>query len=382
MTRAPVRVVHLITGLGLGGTEIQLALLLAHMDPAAVRNTVVSLTPDGEVAGLLRAANIAVHSLGMRRGRPDPAGLLRLWRLLRDERPDVLQTWLYHADLLGLAGARLARTPQLAWNLRCSVMDERYTTGMGGMVVRLLARFSAAPDVVVTNSEAGRRLHERLDYRPRRWAVLPNGFDLDRFRPDAEARAAVRRELGLAEDAPLIGLIARRDPVKGHDVYLRAAALLAQRTGQPRFLLAGAGVEAGGPLAGEAEALGLAERTFLLGPRTDVPALTAALDIATCASSGEGFPNVVGEAMACGVPVVTTDVGDAAAIVGDCGRLVAPGDPAAMADAWAALLALDPPQRKALGAAARARIAATYEIGAVARRYADLYCSLAGATSG
>jgi glycosyltransferase involved in cell wall biosynthesis len=256
-------------------------------------------------------------------------------------------------------------------------MDERFTTGLGRIVVRLLARWSGTPDVVVVNSEKGQALHAGTGYRPDRWEVIANGFDLDRFRPDPDSRSSVRHELGFPDESILIGLLARRDPVKGHSTFLHAAAALSRKLPQSRFLLAGSGVGNDGALAAEAAALGLADRVAMLGPRNDMPRLTAALDLATCASSWEGFPNVVGEALACGIPVVTTDVGDAAIIVGDCGIVVPPGDPEGMAEAWASLLTLSTHQRAALGRAAREQMAVRYDISTAAGRYATLYLELA-----
>ena len=227
----------------------------------------------------------------------------------------------------------------------------------------------------MVNSEAGRAAHLRLGYRPRRWEVIPNGFDTALFRPDPKSRAAMRRALGIPGKAPLIGMLARFDPMKDHATFLAAAAHLAAERPDIHFLVAGRGVipENSALAAGPA----LAGRLHLLGERPDAPCLLAALDIATLTSAfGEGFPNVIGEAMACAVPPVATDVGDAKLLIGATGRVVPPRNPVALAAAWDEILALNPGHRAAMGAAARERIVGNYSLQAVIERYSALYETL------
>jgi glycosyltransferase involved in cell wall biosynthesis len=377
-TPAPIRVVHLISGLAVGGTEMMLYKLLQASRTPELLHNVVSLTDAGSLGPRIEALGVPVHALGLRRGVPEPFAILRLRRLLRQDRPDVLQTWLYHADLLGLIGGKLAGVPSIVWNIRCSVMDQRYERGIGRLVLRALAALSRRPDVVVANSQAGIDLHRRIGYQPRRWELLPNGFDLSRFRPDAGARASVRAELGVEPGTPLVGLVARLDPVKDHANFLCAARGVGKTHPHVHFVLVGTGVQTGNPVI---EAMlsdfPQPDRVHLLGERGDVARLTAALDVATCCSTGEGFPNIIGEAMACGVPVVTTDVGDAAHVVADTGLVVPPRDCMQLAAAWIRLLDLPQPDRQALGQRALARIARQYDLTVVARRYAALYCELA-----
>lgn len=376
----PLTVVHLITGLATGGAEAMLAKVVTGMDRAAFRNVVVSMTGLGSFGPVLKEAGLPVVALDMKRGLPDPRGLLRLLRLLRAERPAVLQTWLYHADLLGLAAARLAGVPRLAWNLRCSNMDMRHYPWLSQVLPRALARLSRRPDAVVVNSLAGKAVHEALGYRPRRWEFIANGFDLDAFRPDAEAGARLRAALGLPEDAVVFGHVARFDPMKDHAGLLRAAAILVATRPQARLVLIGQGVDNGNPALAQAVAAhGLAGRVHLLGPRSDVAAWTSGFDVAVSSSISEGFPNVIGEAMACGVPCLVTDVGDSAMVVGDAGRVVPPADPAALAAAAVALVDLGDDGRRSLGAAARARIAAEFGLPVIVGRYESFYRDLAAA---
>jgi glycosyltransferase involved in cell wall biosynthesis len=185
--------------------------------------------------------------------------------------------------------------------------------------------------------------HEAIGYRADRRSVIPNGFDCERFQPDTGARASVRAELGLDEETPLIGLIARYHPMKDHANFLAAARLVLKQEPTAHFLLAGPCVEVSTKeLSTLVSTLGLQGRIHLLGERSDIPRLTAALDIA-CSSSawGEGFPNVIGEAMACGVPCVVTDVGDSAWIVGETGFVVSPKSPQELAESLQKAIGLE-----------------------------------------
>jgi glycosyltransferase involved in cell wall biosynthesis len=366
-----IHVMHVITEIERGGAEAMLAKLVAGMDKDRFHNTVVSLTRPGDIAASLRYKGVPVRTLGMRRSIPDPAGLWRLVRLFRSERPDIVQTWLYHADLLGSIAAALAGRTPVVWNIRCSnVVFHRYGR-LTRWVVRASAYASAWPQAVIVNSQSGLLWHQALGYRPRRWEVVPNGFDLDRFRPDREAPARLRRDLDIPEQSLVVGHVARVDPMKDHATFLAAARLLAARREDVHFLLVGAGTEA---LAAD----GLTGRVHRLGERSDVERLLPGLDVLCLSSAfGEGFPNVLGEAMACALPCIATDVGDAAAIVGDTGRIVPPRDPAALAEAIEALLKEGSEARARLGLAARARIAEHYALPKVIERYQKLYAELA-----
>ncbi len=373
---APVLVAHLITSLAVGGAQMHLYQTVTRFDPRRIRSTVISLVPPGPVGVLLREAGIPVYHLGMAKGVPNPLGLARLVRLLRRLRPQVLQTYLYHADLLGLLAGRLAGVPRIFWNLRQSVMEfERYrrTTGW---TVRLSAWLSRRVDLILVNSWAGAEHHRQLGYDPQRLLVVPNGFDLGRFRPDPEAYREVRRELGLDPDHLLVGMFARFDPQKDHATFLAAAAQAAALMPRVSFLLAGTGLTREHPEAAAlARESGLPpSRLFLLGERQDIPRLAAALDVFVLSSAfGEGCANAVGEAMAAGVPCVVTEVGDSPRLVGDTGLVVPPRDPGALARALVRLLSWEPARRRLLGEAARRRIERHFALDEIVTRLSRLY---------
>jgi glycosyltransferase involved in cell wall biosynthesis len=377
----PLNILHVITGLSTGGAEMMLTKLLARMPTDQTRHTVVSLTGGGSLAARIEAGgvpviNLAMNQPGLAKIPALIAGFFRLRRLIRQQRPDVVQAWMYHANLFAGLAAVAPRAPAVLWGIRQSDLDPKISkpatirvAKLGGWLSRRLS------DSILCCSDVARIVHERIGYDPSRMVVIPNGFDLDEFKPDAGARAAIRREIAVPADAPLIGLIARFDSQKDHRGFLAAAGQVRKDMPNAHFLLCGSGVDAANrTLAGWIDDFDLGTRCRLLGPRDDMPAVTAALDLAVSSSAfGEGFPNVLGEAMAAGVPCVATDVGDSRMIVGNTGRIVAPRAPNALAEAIIELLRLPADARAKLGAAARQRITEHFEIGAVAARYLALY---------
>jgi len=346
-----------------------LARLVTGCERERYRSIVVSMTVPGAVGPLLDRAEVEWHTLGMRRGMADWHGATRLFRLLRELRPEILQTWLYHADLLGLL-AQL-RTPPfiLFWNIRC-------TETVGVRTVRkILSWCSAKPDAVIVNSLAGRRFHEQIGYRPRRWEHIPNGCDTSLFKFNEKARRDLRRELGIADEAIVVGLPARHHPMKDHATFLAAAARLAAVRPEAVFLLIGQGVDRSNrALRQLIEAHGIAARVKLLGERADMPDVYPVLDIATLSSAfGEGCPNVLIEAMSCGVPCVATDCGDAAEILGPTGTVVPLRNPEPLTAAWERLISLGSGARRSMGEEARQRIARSYDLQGIVGRYDALY---------
>lgn len=356
--------------------------LLSATPNAENRALVISLTEDGPIGERLRSLDVPVRALGLNKHLPNPVAILRLARWIRTAGPEVVQTWMYHADVIGGIAAKLA-APALPviWNLRASSLDATVI----GAGARTFARLSASlagrlPRHIVSCSKTAMDLHVALGYPKARMSVIPNGFDLATFRPDREARREIRAELGVAPDDILIGLVARFHPMKDHKTFVRAAERSCAEADNVRFVLCGTGVTWGNTeLARWIDAAGLRARFFLLGERSDINRIDAALDIATVASRAvEGFPNVLGEAMACGVPCVATDVGDSAYILGETGRTIAPGDAAALAAAWRQLVELGPQGRRALGRQALERVRANFSLPVIAARYDALYRSIAG----
>jgi len=368
-----ISVLHLITDLETGGAEIMLAKLVGAMECDRFSNTVISLTDRGQLGEQIESSGVVVHTLGMKRGRPDLFVLPRLIRLFKTLNPNIVQSWLYHADFLSTLAVRFSGSPILVWNVRCSEMDLTRYPPLTRWVQRALARWSATPAAVIVNSEAGKQLHEQIGYRPRRWDVIPNGFDIQRFRPDSSIRVSLRKEWRVPDDAAIVALVARVDPMKDHATFLDAAQEVSKARHNAHFFLVGKDTQT---LAPAVAARGLTDRVRMLGYRGDIERLLPGVDMLCLSSVGEGFPNVLGEAMACGVPCVSTDVGDARRIIADTGLVVPARDPTSLAHAIINMIDRGPAAREHLGRAARARIEGEYSLARIVDRYTALYSEL------
>jgi glycosyltransferase involved in cell wall biosynthesis len=367
---ARIRVIHLITGLNLGGAERMVCRLVQNMDRARFDSVVISLLPGGRIREPIEQAGIKVHSLKITDGASSVPGALKLASLIRSIKPDLMQTWLYHADLLGVTVGRALRVPHIVWNVRGS----EFSRTRSRRLQRLLGRISGTPDGVVVNSLHGKLVHEAAGYRPRWWRFIPNGFDTDYFKPRPECRKPVRNTLAIPDRNRVVGMIARYHPMKDHALFLKAARRLAGALPDVHFVLAGPDVTPANVELTEQVSPELKERLHLIGPRSDVPELFSAFDVATLTSAyGEGFPNVVGEAMACGVPCVVTDSGDASAIVGSTGWTVPTGNEEALVRAWTAALSTTEADRAERGRNARLRIIESFSLMSVVKQYEELY---------
>ncbi len=348
--------------------------LLAHSDSSRFRYVVVSMLDENVLGSKIAALGIPVYALHMGRGRPNPLAIMKLVHILRREKPDILQTWLYHADLLGLFCGRLVGITRVIWNVRSSFLDIRASSTRSAIVLRMLSVLSRFATVVVANSKAGKDFHRAIGYRPARWDVIPNGFDLTTYRTDSAARIQFRKTIGLDDDAILIGMIASYDPIKDHANYLSAARLLLNIYPTVAVVFVGRGLDSNNvELMDAIKGKQLGQVIHLLGERDDIPSIMASLDILVSSSRGEGFSNAIGEAMACGVPCAVTDVGDSRWIVGNSGYVVPPQDPAALAHALQSLIKMGRKDRGALGLKARRRIEEEFDIAAVVDRYEQLY---------
>lgn len=385
----PVNVLHVISGLGHGGAERMLLRLVRGRESPGLRHEVVSLTDGGALRPEFEELDVRVSDFRLRRP-PSPVGLARLVRHVRRREPDVVQGWLYDgnvaASLVRLPGAGGAA---LAWNVRHSLRDLRRERLAIRITVRAGSLLSRLPAVIVYNARRSAEQHEALGFPRKRRKIVPNGFDTRRFRPRPEARSRLLRELGLAGRAEgagnpiLVGTVGRDHPMKDHEALLEAAARIADRrefAGPVHLVLAGPGLDPEhGPLTRAARRLGLEGRVHLLGARNDVPRLLPGLDVFALPSAyGESFPNVLGEAMAAGVPCVATDVGDASVLLGEHGEVVPPEDPDALAGALARLLARPPEERRAIGRACRRRIRERFSLDEIVRTYEALWTRLAG----
>lgn len=375
---------HVITGLYTGGAETMLLKLLSAQDTARFKPIVVALGSGGAIAEKIESLGITVCSLDMSGNSPSPVAVWRLLKLVRGFKPQVIQGWMYHGNLMAaLAGLLSPGRAPVLWNIRHSLYDFRLDKRMTALIIRLGGKLSFSPEWIIYNSRVSAKQHEKLGYASARTVILANGFDCELFRPSFAARSSIRQQLGVSDGATLIGLVARYHPIKDHANFIAAAAKLAVTKSDVHFVLVGSSIdERNLELMEMIDSVGLRDRVHLLGEQSNLSEITAALDIATSSSASEAFPNVIGEAMSCGVPCVVTDVGDSAVLVGEAGRVVPPKDSNALAAGWASILDLNQEQRNALSAAARQRIVENYSLPNIVAQYEALYMDLAGGGRG
>lgn len=370
-----IHITHVIVGLDVGGAErFLLRLIDAHRDHPQYVHRVISLTSQGTLGPTLEAQGIAVTALGMKSLRDAPRTYLRLKRELRAHRPDVLQCWMYYADLLGgLAGRRLG-IKHILWGIRNSHFES------GGTRLKRAVRKSCAiasrhlPWRIVCVADSALEVHARAGYDRARMEVIHNGYDPDAFTYSETARHALRRELGIPADGLVIGSVGRYSAAKDHHSFVQAAdAALGQRRGM-YFMLVGRDLtQDNQALARQIAATRQPDRFFLLGQRSDVADCLSAMDVFCLHSRTEGFPNALGEAMCVGRPCISTDVGDARLLLGQGGRVVPAGDVPALTQAMVRMADLDTPRLQAMGALARQRITDHYTLVHAVERFESLY---------
>ncbi|PWF48900.1 glycosyltransferase family 4 protein [Massilia glaciei] len=369
-----MKIQHIIIALHTGGAELMLKRLIESHRGSGYEHSVISITGIGTIGHQLRECGIDVHAVGMSGTRGIPRALLHLVRLLRERKPDVVQTWMYHADLIGGLAARIAGNRNIIWGIRTTDVHaggKRTTT----LVRQMCARLSRwVPHMIVCAAQASRRSHAAIGYDDARMVVIPNGFDFTRMAASAEQRAGLRQACGFGAQHVVVGTLGRFNLAKDQQNFVRAAGLLASSHPQLRFLMVGRDVDAANAeLANWIARTGHGERFVLLGERTDVPVCLSAMDIFCLSSRTEGFPNVVGEAMSMCLPCVVTDVGDARMLVADTGVVVPKEDSEALAGGVGQMLAMAPEARAQLGRLGRMRVNEEFSIERARERFEALY---------
>ncbi len=375
----PIKVLHIINDLSVGGAEMMLYKFLSGADFSSYHPTVISLGRRSALDARIEELGVRVYHINMRPSKlPTPRQVWQLMSAVQRIRPHVIQCWMYHSCLAAELARMAVRHLPVVWSLHSCNNDLSLEKRMTVTIIRLCRLLSRRAAKIIYVSEESRRQHERMGYCVKNSVVIPNGFDMTSFAPSTEARASVRAELGVSDDQLLIGLVGRFHPMKDHINFLLAAKMLSNEYNAAHFLLVGREVDARNHvLRRHVAAWGLEGRAHLLGERHDIARLIAASDISSLSSSyGESFPLVVGEAMACGVPCVVTDVGDSAKIVGPTGLVVPPRNPAALAQAWRELIHLGSDGRAQLGVAARERIRENFMLASVTAQYETLFKSV------
>jgi glycosyltransferase involved in cell wall biosynthesis len=366
------KVLHVISGLKVGGAEMMLHRLIVSARGGKYEHQVVSLEPLGEMRKRFEEAGIVLFVFDFKHS--PIAHFFCLVSLIRRIKPDIMQSWLYHADLLGGLAARLAGSCFVVWNIRSTAIPQG-ALSITFWLVRLCAILSYfIPDRTICCANSAKTAHIKLRYAARKMTVIPNGYDFSDYEFDLNSRARVRLELGFDDTDMVIGVVGRFDPLKDFHNFVSAASYMAAKCGNVKFLMVGRGNEWSNPtLRGWIEKAGLVKSFHLAGQRTNVAYFLSAMDIFCLSSVNEAFPNVVVEAMAIGLPCVVTQAGDAADILGDDGFVVSVKDPILLADALIRMYHLDPVDRRLLGERNAKKVRLEYGIEKIRRNYEAIY---------
>lgn len=368
-------ILHVIIGLDVGGAEAMLKRLIESESATVIsRPIVVSLTSLGVIGESLRSEGVRVHALGMSSALNFPTTLWRLVRLIRQDQPRIVQTWMYHADLLGGLAARLAGCCAIVWGIRSTAIPQGILS-VTYWLVRLCAIFSHfVPHRIICCANSAKAAHLKLGYAEHKMVVIPNGYDFSAFDRQVHSRARARLALGFCDNEIVIGAVGRFDPLKDFHNFVIAASELVARCPNVKFLMVGRNIEWSNPtLRGWIEAVGLVKNFQLLGEQSDVPYFLSAMDVFCLSSVNEAFPNVVVEAMAMGLPCVVTRAGDAADILGDDAFVVPVKDSVSLSAALLRMCDLSPVDRRMLGERNAKKAREEYGIENIRRKYEEVY---------
>lgn len=375
------KIMHVTTSVAGGGAEMMLCNMLERLDPSRFENIVVTTQDAGmrSPAPRIRESVSAFYDLGVTAIRLK--GLLALYGIIRRERPDIVQTWMHKADFFGGLMAKLAAVHNVVWGIHSR--DVYRSPGAGEWKTTLFKKLLGAgswliPKRIISCSKSAVESHRKMGYSNRKMEWIGNGVDTDRFRPSADAALKLRVELGIPIDAPVVGFVGRFHPVKDIPTFLDGAEVLLQRFPNVHFVLCGdaAAEQVDTEIAASIDRFPVREQLHFIPFREDIENVYPLFDIFSLTSVSEAFPMVLLEAMACGIPCVSTDTGDALAIIEATGKVVPTKDSQSLAAAWRDLLELQRDERDLLGSAARSRCQDLFSLSACVARYESVYQQL------
>lgn len=332
MNKESIRILHIITGLNNGGAEMVLYRLIET--DTKHQHIVISMMEEGKYGSKLNKLGIIVHCLNMPRGKITLSSLFKLWLLIKNYKPNVVQTWMYHADLIGGLIARLAGVKKVLWGIRNSNLSSKNTSLSTRLVARACALLSyIVPNKIISCAIQAAESHQAIGYARKRFVVIHNGYNFKHFAPDDVARKRLREQLNLSSVFPILGMVGRFDPLKDHENLIKALGIIKSKGIRFQCLLVGLNMSIDNkPLVDLLNQEKIQDDILLLEQRDDIPSIMNTLDLHILSSLGEAFPNVLAEAMVCGTPCVTTNVGDAHLIVSDTGWVVPPSNSFALAE--------------------------------------------------
>ena len=329
-----MRVLHIISGLGNGGAEA----ILFNLCQSNKQNnhTVISLLDEGKYGPLLRDIGVEVYALNFSYKKFNFLAFLRLIKLIKQIMPDVVQTWMIHANAIGGAAAKLAGVKRIFWGIHQTSMANSKTNIISLLFTKINALLSnIIPTKIIYCAEKSREDQEAIGFKKIKGLVIQNGYNVENFSPKKPSDQTLNNELSIPPNVIIVGYVGRYHPMKDLGNLIKSFTLLDQNFKDVHAVLVGSNIDNNNKeLSDLLDEYKLNKYVHLVGERKDIPAFMNSIDLfALCSSYGEAFPNVLNEAMACGKPCVTTDVGDAALIVGDTGWVVPPNDTNALANA-------------------------------------------------
>lgn len=372
-----MKIIHIITGLNTGGAEMALLNLLRGGLAKKFDTHVISLGDLGTIGPKIKKLGVNVTALNMNDKLVPLFGMIRLFKTIAYFRPNIIQGWMYHGNLAAsLSSFVTLSKASVVWNVRHSLSDISYEKNLMQLLIRFNKLLSSRADKILYNSFVSKAQHEKFGFFSENSMVIPNGIDLKKFSSSNVISTEVRSNLGIPKSAKVIGHIARLHPMKNHKLFLNVSILLANEYSKLHFIICGKGV----PSSEAAKSIpdNVSSRFHLLDESNEIPKLMNAIDIFCLSSSwGEGFPNVLGEAMALKIPCVTTDVGDSKFVVGSAGIVVGVGDKNGLMIGIKDLLEKSPEKFSILGEEARNHIEKNFSLSEIVKKYASLYNDLA-----
>ena len=374
-----IKILHVITGLSTGGAENMLLKLISSTTVTSNIKIVgvVSLLDKGTIGPKIEALGVPVFELNMKRGLPAPWHLVKLAKIIHKSNTDVIQSWMYHANLAATLAAAMIGKNCVIWNIRHCLHDYKNEKFLTRLMIKLGSILSRYPKKIIFNSSVSLSKHVEVGYRENQSLVIPNGFDVSLFRK--YQNNSIFSQLNLPDSVIIVAIFGRYDVIKDHKNFFIAMSQVLVHTNNVIALAVGNGVDnENRAIVSQIEELGISDRVYLIGERQDVCKIMSACTIIVNSSKSEAFPNVIGEAMACEVTCVVTNVGDSSILLEENGKVVPPNDSTALANAILSLLELTIEERSKIGSCARKRIVENYSIDKISECYCNLYNSIAG----
>ena len=368
---------HIITSLNIGGAESMLHRLIKFKPELIDSTIVVSLTDDGKIGLMLKDMGVTVISLEMRNWFSILSVIFKLKKIIQKEKPKIIHTWMYHANLLGGIAALMANNKNIIWSIRRSNL--KYSESISTFFVMKIGALlsNIIPRKIVSVAESGVKNHEKYGYKKNKMIVIPNGFDLIKLKRDLLQRKIIRRKLDIFDDQLIIGSVGRFHDSKDYESLVASAPAVIRKFKNIKYMLIGRDIDSKNfTLMNWIAKTGYSSHFLLLGEINDVAKYMSAMDIFCLSSITEGFPNVVGEAMSMALPCVVTDVGDIKKLVGDTAIIVEPSNKQMLSQGLCEMLSHNTVKRNKIGLKGRQKVEEEFPLSLICKKYYDLYASM------